>query len=176
MTAILEQLPDFIQTHIKEITKTSGLPDNDESIGIIAQGWLDKKINFEKNISEMDMLEVEELDKDDERGALVMTYSGSLVNIGPKVNNGRKVEYASIGLRHDVPDMIENEECKLSNSLVLNKPLEFEVGPVKRTSPVFKIAVCRENLTPDQQLEKIKETSTVIIDDFVDVNKTMMLE
>ena len=81
MGMYLDQIPQDIQGHIRQITKTSGLPDTEDSVELIAQGWLEKKDLFEKQLSGMNMEEVETLGKDEERGCLVMTYSGSLLNI-----------------------------------------------------------------------------------------------
>ena len=103
MSEHLEQIPAEIQSHIREITKSSGLPDTDESVDLIAEGWLEKKERFERITERMRMEEADILEVADERGCLVMTYSGSLLNIGPLREQGRTVQYAAIGLRSDVP-------------------------------------------------------------------------
>jgi hypothetical protein len=104
MGQYLDQVPVEIRSHLKQITKTSGLPDTEDSVEMIAQGWLEKKDLFEKQVAEMGMEELDFVEKIDQRGCLAMTYSGSLLNVGPVRENGRTVQYASIGLRHDVPD------------------------------------------------------------------------
>jgi len=48
MSEHLDLIPVEIQSHIRQITKTSGLPDTEESVDMIAQGWLEKKERFEK--------------------------------------------------------------------------------------------------------------------------------
>jgi hypothetical protein len=176
MGEFFDQLPDNIKSHIQDITKTSGLPDNEDSLEIISEGWLEKKKTFEEEIRNMNMEEIDSLSKDDERGALAMTYSGSLINIGPIVDGARKAAYASIGLRKDVPDMVTKEGCNLTSDIQIDESLEFENGPVKKTSPIFKIIVCTEKLSADEQEEKITEAATVIIDEFVEVNKTIIDE
>ena len=35
-----EQLSDTIQDHLRQIVKTSGLPANEESLELLARGWL----------------------------------------------------------------------------------------------------------------------------------------
>ena len=61
MGMYLDQVPAEIQSHIRQITKTSGLPDTDMSVDMIAQGWLEKKERFEKrprmHLEEVDLLE-----------------------------------------------------------------------------------------------------------------------
>jgi hypothetical protein len=78
MGEYLDQIPEEIRGHIKEITRTSGLPAGEESEELIAMGWLEKKKAFEEKIAEMEMEEVEFFDKVDERATLALTYSGSL--------------------------------------------------------------------------------------------------
>lgn len=174
MTVYLTQIPENIQQHIKEITKTSGLEDTDESVQMIAQGWLEKKKIFEDNIQSANMEETELLEKDDSQGAIVMTYSGSILNIGPVVDGKRKVEYASIGLRKDVPDFLVKEGCELKNDIAVDEDVEFINGAVKKTSPVFKIVVFSEKLSAEEQEQKMTRVSTFIVDDFVAVNKTIV--
>jgi len=174
MGEFFDQIPNNIKDHIREITKTSGLGNDDDALERISEGWLEKKKTFEEEIRNMNMEEIDSLSKDDERGALAMTYSGSLVNIGPLVDGVRKAAYASIGLRKDVPDMVTKEGCKLASNVVIGESIQFESGPVKKTSPIFKVIVCVEPLSADEQEEKITEAATVIIDEFVEVNKTII--
>lgn len=176
MGEFFDQIPEEIQGHIKEITKLSGLPEGEESVEKIAQGWLEKKKAFEEKTQSMDMEEVESLEKDDERGALALTYSGSLVNIGPLFDNARKVQYASIGLRSDVPDTAEKEESILAKDVTVDDTIEFETGPVKRTSQIFKIAVLIGDHSAEEQEEKITEATQIIQEEFIEVNKTIIDE
>jgi hypothetical protein len=154
----------------------SGLPEGEESVEIISQGWLEKMNVFEEQIQKMEMEEVDLLEKDDEKGALVLTYSGSLVNLGPLVDNVRKVQYASIGLRSDVPGVAEKEGSILAKDVAVDDTIEFDVGPVKSTSQIFKIAVLTGNPTAEEQEERITEATQIIQEEFVEVNKTIIDE
>lgn len=174
MGEILNQLPPEIQVHIKGITKSSGLPDEAESYEKIAQGWLEKKQIFEEQIANQNMIEVESLAVDDEKGAVALTFSGSLVLIGPLVENFRKAAYNSIGIRKNVPDSMIQENSKLAGDINVNKPIQFETGPVKSTSAIFKIAVCEEDLAADKQEEIISEVTVIMTNEFVEVNKALV--
>ncbi len=176
MGEYLDQIPGDIQHHIKEITKTSGLDDSEESIELVAQAWLEKKECFEEKIQDQNMEDVDSFEKEDERGALVLTYSGSLVNVGPIVNGARKAEYTSLGIRTDVPDSASSDNAKLGGEVKINEGMEFEVGPVKSTSSVHKIAVCKEEMSAEEQEETLKNTTIVLSDEFVKINKTIMTE
>lgn len=174
MSEFLDQIPENIQEHIKMITKSSGLPDTEESVEKIAESWLEKRNSFESKMEEMNMEEIEILEKDDERAAIAMTFSGSLVTIGSLGEAGRRIEYASIGLRQDVPELLTKDDCGLAGDVVVEKEIEFENGPIKKTSAIYKVIVCKEELEAEEQDEQIKKASTLIIEDFVQVNKTII--
>ena len=137
-------------------------------------GWLEKKEAFEEKMVEMGMDEVGSFDKEDERGALLLTYSGSLVSLGPMEDNERNVEYTSIGFRHDVPASLSKEGCSLAGETSVDKPMLFEKGPIKATSPIFKIVVCPESLSFDEQEELVNDATTMIVDTFIEKNKEII--
>lgn len=174
MGETLNQLPPEIQVHIKAITKSAGLPEDDASFEKIAQGWVEKKKIFEDQIAESGMVEVDNLPMDDDKGAVALTYSGSLILIGPLVEGFRKAGYNSIGIRKNVPDSLIKENARLAADIAVNSPIQFEDGPVKSTSSIFKIAVCKEDLDAEEQEEKISEVTVIMTSEFVDVNKALV--
>jgi hypothetical protein len=176
MSEHLDLIPVEIQDHIRQITKTSGLPDTDESVDMIAQGWLEKKERFEKLMARMSMEAVDLLEKTDPRGCLAMTYSGSLINVGPLREGGRTVQYASIGLRQDVPEIATKAGSELGAEVVEGAPVTFSKGPIKSSSPVFKIAVTSEDLDLEQQEQQITKATQILTKEFVDVNKELETE
>lgn len=167
-------IPEIIKTHIKEVIKTSSLPDTDESFDNLINGWLEKKHSFEDKMIDMGMEETNELEKDDKRAALALTYSGSLITLGPLVDGIRTIDYTSIGFRDDVPGSLTLEDCDLTSNISIDMPITFNRGPIKQTSPIFKIVTCTESLSSDEQSDMVKEATTIIIDDFVNVNKEIM--
>jgi len=174
MGEILSQLPPEIQVHIKAITKSAGMSEDEESFEKIAQGWVDKKKIFEDQIAESGMVEVESLAADDEKGAVALTYSGSLILIGPLVEGFRKAGYNSIGIRKNVPDSLVKENSSLAADIAVNAPIEFTDGPVKSTSSIYKIAICKEDLDAEEQEDKISEVTVIMTAEFVDVNKALV--
>ena len=155
MSEHLDLIPVGIQGHIRQITKTSGLPDTEDSVDMIAQGWLEKKERFEKLLARMNMEAVDLLEKTDPRGCLAMTYSGSLINIGPLREGGRTVQYASIGLRQDVPEVATQEGSELGADVVEGAPVTFTQGPIKSSSPVLTIAVGSDEMDLEEQERQI---------------------
>jgi hypothetical protein len=174
MGQFFDQIPDELKRHVKEITRTSGLPDAEESLEKISEAWLEKRKVFEEKTRNLNLEEVRSLGVEEERGALALTYSGSLVTIGPLVEGSRKVAYLSIGLRSDVPETAEKEGSVLKKEVTVDAPVEFKVGPVKNTSPILKIAVPAVGLSIEEQEEKITEATQIIQEEFVEVNKTII--
>jgi hypothetical protein len=173
----LDRVPVEIQDHIREITRTSGLPDTEDSVELIAEGWLEKKSTFEKQVVDMGMEEIGSLPKGDARGCLAMTLSGSLLNIGPlREGEGRTVQYASIGLRQDVPGTADKEGSELSSDVLVGEPATFSPGPIKSSSPVYKIAAANEDLTAEEQEEQISKATQILTRAFVEINKELEAE
>ena len=176
MGEYLNQVPEEVQDHIRQITGTSGLPNTEESVELLAQAWLEKKRVFEEKIDVLKMDEVDELGIDDDRGAIAMTYSGSILSIGPLVEGKRSVEYASIGLREDVPDTATHEHSELAADVILDDPVRFEIGPIQKSSPILKIAVMREEMEPEAEEQALSDATVAITEEFVEINKTVSRE
>ncbi|GAG13885.1 unnamed protein product [marine sediment metagenome] len=176
MGYFFDQIPERIQSHIREITKTSGMPDNEESLEKISEGWLEKKRIFEEQIEDSQMEEIESFSKDDDRGLLALTYSGSIVNVGPLSEDARRLEYSSIGLRLDVPDSVIEEVTDLAGDVETGGSIEFESGRLRSTSPIFKITVCEEGLDAEEQIKTLANITQILLDEFINVNKTVIME
>jgi hypothetical protein len=175
MGEYFNQLPINIQEHIKEITKTSGLEYNDESFEKMSQGWIEKKNAFEENIASLFMEEFNTFEKDDERGVLIMTYSGSLLTAGPVQGDSRTIEYISVGIRADVPKSVTGNG-NFAEDVEVDKEVRFKSGPIKSTSAVYKIAVCKENISAEEQLETLNNATVALEEEFTNINKTIILE
>lgn len=175
MGTLLASLPAQIQSHIKTITPSTGLPDNDESYEKLAEGWQKKLELFNQQIEAGGMVETDGLAQGDKRGCIALTYSGSLILIGPLEGGKRKCAYNSIGLRKDVPESVVKEGAGLVGDLSVDRPVTFENGPVKSTSAIFKVAVVEEELSRIEEEQKISEVTVILTQGFVDVNQALML-
>jgi hypothetical protein len=175
MGEFLDKLPPNVVSHIREITKTSGLPEGEESVEKIAEAWLGKMSAFEDQLEGLSMEEVEILAKDEPKGALAITYSGSIVNLGPLVGGTRKVEYSSVGLRKDVPASATKDGSRLSKDISPDQAIEFDVGPVKSTSAIYKIAVFKGNPSAEFQGKTLTQATQTLKEEFANVNKTVIL-
>jgi hypothetical protein len=171
-----EQISQKIRDHLKQLVKTAGLPDTEESQQQLEQGWREKLEAFDKEVAERRMEAIEDYPADDPRGALMMTYSGSLISIGPLGEEGRAVEYRSIGIRADVPETARSGETELSDDAAIDEGVAFTNGPIQKSSPIFKIAVISEDVDEEEQEEMLSEVTQILTDDFVEVNKTIIQE
>lgn len=164
---------DQARDHLQSLVKTAGLPETEESLEALAAAWLEKQSKFHEQTKSNAMEETESLEIDDVRGALVMTYSGSLLTIGRETENGRTVEYTSIGLRRDVPETVERDGSVLALDVVKDHVVEFEVGPITKSSPVYAIAVAKDDLSAEEEEELLGQVTMILTEDFVEVNKTL---
>ncbi len=169
-----DQLPEFIKPHIESITKTSGLPYSEDFVDLIAKNWLEKKRMFEEQTLLLRMVQVDSLPLDTKKAALMLTYSGSLIAIGIPMGNTRWAEYASIGLREDVPDIVVKSDASLQSDILQNRAVEFESGPIKKSSPLLAIAVCSEEVSLTEQENRIREATIFLTNGFVKINRTII--
>jgi nucleoid DNA-binding protein len=174
MSDSIQGLSDKVRSHLKKITRSSGLPDTEESFRRMADVWVEKKRMFEGQIGALEMVEVDSFAGDDPRGALLLSYSGSLISLGTLTGSGRRVEYASISLRADVPDLVITEGCALTADVHLDGEAAFSSGKVRSTSSLLKIAVCPEDVSPEEQDKRIREATIFLTNGFVKINRTVL--
>ena len=174
MSDEIQGLSDTVRSHLKKITRSSGLPDTEESFRRMAEVWLEKKRLFEGQIRALDMVEVDSFAKDDSRGALLLSYSGSLISLGTLAGGGRRVEYASISLRADVPDLVITEGSALAEDIRIDGEAAFTSGKVRSTSSLLKIAVCPQDVNPEEQDKRIREATIFLTNGFVKINRTVL--
>lgn len=175
MSEHLNSLSDKVKNHIKQLVISANLPSNPESLELMAKAWKEKLDSYTKQVENSDMLEEETFKLEDERGALLMTYSGSLLCLGPLEDGVRKVGYTSIGLRTDVPESAIENRSEIKNDIKVDNAVDFIVGPIKKSSSIYKIAVVSENLDATIQLKLLGDVTQALTDDFIEVNKTIVM-
>ncbi|MFC1504829.1 HU family DNA-binding protein, partial [Spirochaetota bacterium] len=105
---------------------------------------------------------------------LLLTYSGSIVSIGTMTDNERWAEYASIELRADVPNIIKKEGSAVASDIKIGQVVEFKNGPIKKSSHIYKIAVCDEKVSIENQEKRIKEATIFLTNGFIQINRTII--
>jgi len=174
MSDEVRELSATVRSHLKKITRSSGLPDTEESFQKMASVWLEKRRLFEEQIRALDMEEIESFANDDPRGALLLSYSGSLISLGTLSVGGRRVEYASISLRADVPDLVVMDRSGLAGDIRIDSQAQFSSGQVRSTSSLLKIAVCPAEVSPEEQEKRIREATIFLTNGFVKINRTVL--
>jgi len=170
------KVSEEVQNHLKQLVGTVNLPEGEDALEILAKGWLEKEDSFNFQLTERNLEETHDFSVEEPRGGLLMTYSGSLISIGPIGEDGRKVEYVSVGLRTDVPESAEKEGSVISADISVGGIVEFLVGPIKKSSPVYKIAVVKDEMPLEEEEELLSDVTQVLMDEFIEVNKTLIIE
>lgn len=171
-----DQVSEKVKSHLSQLVKTAGLPVEEDSIEILAKAWLEKEDLFSRKIEESNMEEVEILEAEGQKGGLLLTYSGSLLNIGPLNEGARHVEYTSIGVRQDVPESAAMDGSELAEDVAIDNPAVFNNGPIQKSSPIYRIAVVKEEMDAEEEEEILAEVTQLLTEDFVEVNKTIIAE
>lgn len=164
-------LEKAIQDHLKMICETGGLPDGDESLEALALGWLEKEQAFDDQARSLGMEKADE-SQDPARGFLALTYSGSLVAVGPADNGKRRAVYVSIDRRRDVPARAESDDAVISGNIAAGREIVFERGPVRKSSAVYRLALLPAALALTDQNERLNEATVALTREFQAVDET----
>ncbi|MBB6481689.1 HU family DNA-binding protein [Spirochaeta isovalerica] len=160
-------IPADVEQHLKSLV-TENI-----TLDMMKELWIRKDKLFSDQIALLAMDEVDQLDMDEERGILLLTYSGSLISLG--CGEKRTMEYASIKLRSDVPHIIKSEDVSLTSPLIRGSVATFQGGQVQNTSSIYKIVVCREGVSVEEQEKRIREATVFITSSFVHLNRDLTL-
>lgn len=175
MSGIFNSLEPAIQDHLKVIRETSGLADGEESLELLAEGWKDKEAAFDDQARSMGMDSAKEC-RDSSRGFLALTYSGSLVAVGPDAGGKRRAVYVSIDRRRDVPSRAESEDAEIAGSVKCGSEIQFDKGPVKKSSAVYRLAILPAALALTDQNERLDEATVALTKEFQAVDETRLNE
>ncbi|QQO10266.1 hypothetical protein [Breznakiella homolactica] len=175
MSEYFSNVSEKVQNHLKQLSGSVKFIENpEEPLEQLAKVWLEKEELFNEKLEKNEFEPVDTLSADEERGALIMTYSGSLLSIGPAGDDGRKVEYSSVGFRTDVPDGLEQDDAVLEGDIEIDAPVKFKDGPLQQSSPVYKLALVKESLDDEEAEELLAEMTQMLSDEFVEINKTII--
>jgi len=180
MSDFASRLPERIRAHLQGILSkgASVLPDTAESLEALARVWVQKRDLFEGQTRSLAMQASNQMAADDPRGALLLTYSGSLISLGTLAEEPapalRRVEYASIGLRSDVPDLLVVEQTALAEAIAVDREVRFASGPMRSSSPVLTIAACSPEVGREEQDKRVREATIFLTNGFVRLNRTVL--
>ncbi len=166
-----ESLDPAIKEHLRLIRESSGLPEGSVSLELLSEGWHDKEKAFDDQVRSMGMTNAENCN-DSARGFLALTYSGSLVAVGPEDNGRRRAVYVSIDRRRDVPSRAESDDAVLGASVSCGQEIVFDRGPVKKSSAVYRLALLPAALASIDQNERLEEATMALTKEFQAVDET----
>ncbi len=169
------ELPQRIRSHMESLIKSSEMPDNTEFRNLLADIWNRKCNLFKQQTKILNMDIIDGIKADEQRGIIVMTYSGSIVSIGPK-EKAREVEYASIHLRSDVPKTISILDTDLEESIHIGESVKFKTGQLKQTSAAYMIAACNASVDIETQKERIREGTIFLTNGFMKINRSIHID
>jgi nucleoid DNA-binding protein len=194
MSDFADRLPERIRAHLRTLLSqgASVLPDTEESLQALARIWVEKRSLFESQTRSLAMEQCTEFSAEDPRGALLLTYSGSLISLGslpaagsppgegsevppgPRADLRRRMEYASIGVRSDVPNLLVVEQTSLAEAVTVEREAHFRFGPLQASSPVLTIAACSPEVGREEQDRRIREATIFLTNGFLRLNRTVM--
>jgi nucleoid DNA-binding protein len=168
-------IPQQVVKHLERIFQDSeGVWIKEEdAFEKLCSSWEKKERLFSEQIRLLDMEELKELDGQNPQAALLLTFSGSLVSLGYGVE--RWLEYASITLRTDVPDIVHCDHTSLSSAAAYGKSAEFSEGPLKHTSALYKIVACKEGVPQTEQEKRVREATVFLTNSFIHLNRDLTL-
>ena len=172
-----KKLPKDVQVHLQSLAGISELTSTPAFQDMLADSWNRKEKIFTDQVNSYGMKIEHHLCSDEKRAFLVLTYSGSILGVGPADTGGfRQVIYASIGIRKDVPETLKENKMKLKKVVDLDKNVEFSGGALKKSSPAYKIAVMPEEMRAFDQTRQIEKAADAITREFVTINNTLIPE
>ncbi len=169
-----QALPEVVEDHLKRLYEksTGEWVSQEGALDRLRDTWAEKDRLFGEQARLLGLEEVETVDSGDERGMLLLTYSGSLVSLGP--GSSRWMEYASVKLRTDVPDIIRVDSTRLDAEIGPGKSARFTDGPVKHTSALYRLVACPADLAAREQDTRIREATVFLTNSFVHLNRSLM--
>lgn len=171
----MDELPAEVRSHLERLAAELDSADDEAVLRELELVWRKKASLFEDQARSVHLRLVSSLPAGDPNGSLVLTYSGSLLSIGPETERtlGRWLEYSSIKLRTDVPDVVTDRGISIPRGISRGEPVELTGSQIRRTSAVHAIAVCPADLPEDEQERRIRESTIFITNGFMKYNRTV---
>ncbi|SIP92709.1 nucleoid DNA-binding protein [Alkalispirochaeta americana] len=167
-------VPEAMKPHLAAIAEETDLVPREAALQAVTQNWLEKVRLFREQTASLQMIQETRFCRDDPRGALLLTCSGSLIVLGPQDHQKkRSFEYASISLRKDVPDLARSEEAWLEEDLATGETALFGGTLITRSSEILSIATFREGLSCTDQKERLRQGGIFLTNSFLQANRTI---
>jgi len=174
MDTILEKLPRPLSTYLTNLMTEEGFTESNKRRRFV-KNWLKKRAIFDKIVEHNGFTIVDRIGVDCRNGILVITYSGSILTVsGEKPNKTRDLVYESIKLRSDNYPKTEEQSITIDLPVELNKPVNVNGGKLVKTSPVFSLAVEKENKEPSfDVIKRFDHIREKISEALISINKAI---
>jgi nucleoid DNA-binding protein len=171
-------LPEQIQSHIRGLAKEMNKEHDQAFLAELFATWERKAKLFLEQVQAMNMELVQNIPAGDVRGVLVLSYSGSLLSICPQLPdaNGRRIEYSSIKLRTDVPDIIVERQGVVEGAIQLGEGVSLAKSKLQKTSASYYVAVCSASVPLDEQDRRIRESTIFLTNGFMKFNRSLAID
>lgn len=170
-----DDLPEKVQRHITSVAGETEIESEERAIERVTEVWLEKRRLFAEQTDAVGMVGTETFSVEDSRGALLLTYSASLIVLGPSEgdNKSRSFEYASIKARTDVPDLLTADAARLTDDVAVDRPASFGGTQIRQSSEILRIATFPEGLDVSEQRERLRQAAIFLTNGFVHANRTL---
>ena len=171
--AKFDELPESIRRHLTSLAEETDITPPEAAIERVTDNWLEKRRLYTEQTEALAMVAETRFAADERRGAMLLTYSGSLISIGPVGDAKRRLEYASIKLRTDVPGLLKGDGVGVAEEIALDHPAVFEGAPLARSSEILAIASFDPQTTAGEQTERLRQAMLFLTNGFVQANQTL---
>jgi nucleoid DNA-binding protein len=175
----LMELPDKVRRHIEAVADAIASEADERAVERVAEVWFEKRRLFTEQTRALDMENADLFAADDPRGAVLLTYSASLIMVGPATEErggGRSFEYASIKARTDVPELLSADAVRIARDIAVDQTAVFEGTALERSSEILRIATFPDGLDAAEQRERLRQAMVFLTNGFVHVNRMLTSE
>ena len=167
------ELPESIQRQLNAVADQTGIVPPEAALQAVTENWVEKHRLYREQVAALHMVDETYFAIDDPRGALLLTYSGSLVVLGPRGEDGRRFEYASISIRTDVPDLAGGEAVEVLDDIRLGSVARFRSAPIERSSEIYAIASFNQDVPLSEQTERLRQAEIFLTNGFINANRSL---
>ena len=178
----INDLPEAIRKHLLGLAREQGRLEDHDYLQTMTDVWYQKEELFRQQVKAVKLELVDSVSNKDTRGMMVLSYSGSILCIGPvfltstNINFSRWIEYSSIKFRTEVPDIIMEKTATLPSEISVGKSVQLGNSRLKATSPAYLIAVCPEGINEEEQDKRIRESAVFITAGFMKYNQSLQID
>jgi len=167
----MSEIDKTVKEHLVKLLNEINPDPSDELIEQASNDWLAKMDIFTSQCHLLKMSETDEFSAGNRNGFLALTYSGSLIALYPD-RDGRRLEYASLKLRTDIPAFISSEAAVITKDLEQGSPIHLDNSKIQHTSAVYRIMAFDEETDFSDQSNRLNEAMIYLTGNFIKLNRS----